>query len=284
MTEPNAAEEPTWKRPAVAFLLFDREAPTPAEVSAVLSEVFEGSYPVTAAHGDEPASVQVEDVTVVAQPTDGPVPGGEAEQYATDIAMWNGDTTPVATHRSHVVVAGLREEDAAEPEDPRLDTLRRELSVAHVTAALTALPGAVAVFVGSSGATLPAIPYRDVVTANPIPVPALVGVRAGWRDDELSCAYTTGLGRFGRADMEWLDAPMHPDALFGKLCDLVAFSLGSGVVLQPGQRVEVSDDEVLRCDVGTSPLTGWEVLQLVPDPDGDEDAGTAHENGETPAD
>lgn len=264
-----AAEDLSWRRPAVVFLLLDRAAPTDAEVTELLHEVFDGSYPVGAdAVGGAP-TVRIEDAVVAAQPLDGPVGDGEPARYTGELAIWNGGEDVVAGHRSHIVIGAERvggdpdgPEGEPEPMDPRLEALRCELAVAHVTAALTALPGAVAVYLPTAAATLPAVPYRDIVTSNPIPVPAMIGVRAGWFSEGRPYVYTSGLGRFGRPDMERFADGGHPGEVYAQMCDLLAFSLGSGTIFQPGQLLEVAEGSYLRVDVGVSEATGWQVLQL----------------------
>lgn len=271
--DPRTGEDLSWKSTPVAIVLLDRPAPGHAEVGDLLAEIFEGSYEVDPGTDDDPATgVSVEDVTVVATPLDLPVADGEASRYTANLAIWNGGESVVDTHRSQVVVAAFRlgqtgdDGEPGEPEylDPRLETLRCELAVATVTAALTALPGAIAVSVGGAATTLPAGPYRDLVAGNPLPVPALVGVRAGMQSETTSCVYTSGLGRFGRLDMERLDVAGPPGALYGQMCDLVAYTLGSGTVFQPGQALEVGGPQPLLTSVETSPFTGQQVLRLTP--------------------
>lgn len=273
VTDPRTGEDLSWRRPAVVLVLLDRPAPGYDEVGELLTEVFEGAYEVDPGRGDDPASaVYVEDVTVFVTPVDEPVADGEASRYTNDLAMWNGGEAVVDTHRSQVVVAAMRlgpvddhgEPTEAEYLDPRLDALRCELAAATVAAALTALPGTVAVSIGGAATTLPAGPYRDLVAGNPIPVPALVGVRAGVQSESTSCAYTTGLGRFGRLDLERLDVPAPPGAVYGQLCDLVAYSLGSGTVFQPGLTLEVGGPDQLVTSMETSPFTGLPALRLAP--------------------
>jgi len=267
MSSPEQPETVDWRRPAVAFLLFGGDAPAAADVEALLHEVFDESYAVTPAHGDEPVSITIEDATVVVQPVDGPAGDGEPARFTGELAIWNGGEDVVDGHRSHLVVGAERigtEGEPPEEMDPRLEALRCELAVAHVTAALTALPGALAVFLPTAAATLPAEPYRDIVVSNPIPVPALVGVRAGWFEEGRPYVYTSGLGRFGRPDMERFATEGHPGEVYGQMCDLLAFSLGTGTVFQPGQTLEVAEGEYLGVTAGVSEATGWEVLQLAP--------------------
>lgn len=271
--DPRTGEDLSWKHTPVAIVLLDRPAPTLSEVSGLLSEIFEGSYEVDPGTEDDPlTAVYVEDATVVVTLLDAPMADGEASRYTENLAIWNGGEAVVDTHRSQVVVAAVRlgpvgdDGEPTEPDylDPRLDTLRCELAVATVTAALTALPGAVAVSVGGAATTLPAGPYRDLVTGNPLPVPALIGVRAGMQSETTSCVFTTGLGRFGRMDLERLDVDGPPGALYGQMCDLVAYSLGSGTVFGPGQALEVGAPEPLLTSVEISPFTGQQILRLTP--------------------
>lgn len=269
--DPQTGEDLSWKQTPVAIVLLDRPAPGHDEVGELLTEIFEGSYEVELGTDDDPATaVYVEDATVIVSAVDAPVP--EAIEYTRDLAVWNGGEAVVESHRSQVVVAAFRwgpigdDGEPGEPEylDPRLDTLRCELAVANVTAALTALPGAVAVSVGGAAATLPAGPYRDLVTGNPVPAPALVGVRAGMQTETTSCVYTSGMGRFGRMDLERLDVDAPPAAAYAEMCNLVAYSLATGTIFQPGLTLEVGGPQPLVATAGVSPFTGQEILRLAP--------------------
>lgn len=271
--DPRTGEDLSWKSAAVAVVLLDRPAPAVDELAGLLGEVFDGTYTVEPGTADDPATaVHIEDVAVVATTVDSPVAGGEASRYTQDLAMWNGDEAVVDAHRSQVVVAGLRlgpvgdDGEATAPEylDPRQEALRCELAVATVTAALTALPGAVAVSIGGAATTLPAEPYRGLVAGNPLPVPALVGVRAGMQSETTACVYTSGMGRFGQMDLERLDVDAAPGDLYGQMCDLVAYALTTGTVFQPGQTLEVGGPQPLVTAVEDSPFTGRQALRLTP--------------------
>ena len=271
--DPQTGEDLSWKQTPLALVLLDRPAPDHREVGELLAEIFEGAYEVETGTDDDPATaVHVEDATVIVSTVNSPVPDGEASRYTADLAMWNGQEAVVDTHRSQLVVAAFRwgppgddgEPTAPEYMDPRLETLRCELAVANVAAALTALPGSVAVTVGGAATTLPAGPYRELVTANPVPAPALVGIRAGMQSESTSCAYTTGLGRFGRMDLERLDVTAPPAAVYGQMCDIVAFALASGTIFLPGQALEVGGPEPLVAEAAVSPFTGQEALRLGP--------------------
>lgn len=272
-TDPETGEDLSWKHTAMALVLLNRAAPEHGEIGALLGEVFEGSFEVQQGTDDDPATaVHIEDATVIISSIDQPVADDEAYRYALELAVWQGDEAVVNTHRSQVVVAAVRlgptgddgEPTAPEPMDPRVETLRCELAVATVTAALTALPGAIAVTVGGAAATLPAGPYRDFVTANALPAPALVGVRAGRQTETTSCVYTTGMGRFGHMDLERVDVDAPPDEVYSQMCDLVAFALANTTVFLPGQTLEVGGPQPLITTLETSPFTGQQVLHLTP--------------------
>lgn len=271
--DPETGEDLSWKHVPMTFVLLDRAAPSRDEVNELLAEVFEGAFEVRPGTDEEPATaVLVEDATVMVTPIDSPIPDGEASRYTADLAMWGGKEAVVDTHRSQVVVAAFRwgppgdDGEPTEPDymDPREETLRCELAVANVTAALTALPGAVAVSVGGAAATLPAGPYRELVAGNPIPAPALVGVRVGMQSESTSAGYTTGLGRFGRMDLERIEVPAPPAAVYGQLCDLVAYSLASSTIFVPGQSIDVGNAETLVAEAVPSAFTGQETLRLRP--------------------
>lgn len=311
-TEPDAPVDPktgeslAWRSPAVVIVLFDREAPSGAEAKELLEEVFEGSFEVATEHETDPetgeeasaTTVEIDGGKVYVIPNDVPVAEGQAEQAAQGIALWNGGEGVVAGHRSHVVVAGFADEpdldddaegagsaagenasgdaDDADSDsvDPRTVALRTELGVAQVAATLTALPGAVAVFVAPAMATLPAGPYRDLVVGHPLPVPALVGVRAGMQGETQSCVFTTGLGRFGRHEMERADLDLAPGDAFAQMCDLVSHLLGSGVVFGDGTTLEIGDALTLECTLGQSRFGPWQALDLT-----ESDRTTAPESG-----
>jgi len=271
--DPRTGEDLSWKQTPMALVLLDRPAPDHREIGELLVEIFEGSFEVRPGTDADPATVvRVEDASVIVSTVDAPVPDGEASHYARDLAIWNGGEAVVDEHRSQVVVAAFRwgppgdDGEPTEPDylDPRLETLRGELAVANVCAALTALPGAIAVSVGGAATTLPAGPYRDLVTGNPMPAPALVGVRAGMQSESTSSVYTSGMGRFGRMDLERLDVDAPPAAVYGQMCDLVAYTLATGTIFVPGQTLEVGGPSPLVTSAETSPFTGQEVLRLTP--------------------
>ncbi len=275
--DPRTGEDLSWKQTPLALVLLDRPAPGHEEIGELLAEIFEGAYEVERGTDEDPATaVRIEDATVIVSTVDSPVPDGEASRYTADLAMWNGQEAVVDTHRSQVVVAAFRwgppgenDDDDNEPTapeymDPRMETLRCELAVANVAAALTALPGAVAVSVGGAATTLPAVPYRELVANNPLPAPALVGVRAGMQSESTSCVYTSGMGRFGHMDLERLDVPAPPAAVYGQMCDIVSFALANGLIFQPGQTLEVGGPQPLIAAATVSPFTGRQVLQLAP--------------------
>ena len=146
--DPQTGEDLSWKQTPVAIVLLDRPAAGHGEIGELLAEIFEGSFEVERGSDDDPATaVHVEDATVLVSAIDAPLP--QATEFTRDLVAWNGGEAVVETHRSQVVVAAFRWGplgDDGEPTeagylDPRLDTLRCELAVANVTAALTALPG-----------------------------------------------------------------------------------------------------------------------------------------------
>src|SRR5699024_2075104 len=106
-----------------------------------------------------------------------------------------------------------------------------------------------------------------------IPVPVLVGVRAGRRSETTACVYTTGLARFGRMDLERLDVEAPPAQLYSQMCDLVALALSSGTDFQPGQTLELGESRTLVTSTEQSPFTAQQVLRLTAGLDGQSAAG-----------
>lgn len=268
--DPRTGENISWRTAALTMLALDRAAPSGEESLELLHEVFDGSYPVRRSPAfEQSAIVLIEDATVYVQPADAPIPNGEATDGAQGIPMWQEDTSALDSHASHLMILARREGDeGAEPEylDPRADALRCELAVAHVTAALTALPDSVAVYVPTAHATLPAVSYREIVTGNALPVPAMVGVRSGWHSETSASGYTTGMGRFGRHELQRIGVPGQPGELYGQLCDLVAYQLGTGTTFEPGVTLQLSEDLSLGTELVDSSFGPWQTLDLSPAP------------------
>ena len=268
LVDSETGENISWRTAALTMLAFDRAAPSGDELVELLHEVFDGAFQVRQnPEFDNSAIVMIEDASVYVQPADAPVPGGEATDGARGIPMWQEDASALDSHASHLMIlAGREGEDGAEPEylDPRAEALRCELAVAHVTAALTALPESVAVYVPTAHATLPAVSYREIVTGNALPVPAMVGVRAGWEDDSTASAYTSGMGRFGRHELQRIGAPGQPGELYAQICDLISYQLGTGTVFEPGVTLQLSEELSLRTELVDSRFGPWQTLDLSP--------------------
>lgn len=158
--------------------------------------------------------------------------------------------------------------DAPIGADPYVDALREELALATITAVLTTVESEpLGVWVPLAGMTLPAGVYRDTVVNAPLPIPALVGVRVGvyTESDEsqpVTFGFTTGMYRFGRADMEMVERPTPPQETLGAMFELVAFELGTTSIFEPGTPVDLQDGRVFDVAAGPSPITGWNLLQL----------------------
>ena len=76
------------------------------------------------------------------------------------------------------------------------------------------------------------------------------------QSESTSCVYTTGMGRFGQMDLERLDVPAPPAAVYGQMCDIVAYALANGTVFRPGQALGVGGPEPLLTEAAVSPFTG----------------------------
>ena len=84
------------------------------------------------------------------------------------------------------------------------------------------------------------------------------------QSESTSCVYAAGMGRFGRMDLERLDVAAPPAALYGEMCNIVAFALANGTIFTPGQALGVGGPEPLLTEAAVSPFTGQEVLRLEP--------------------
>ncbi|WP_333619249.1 hypothetical protein [Dietzia sp.] len=203
---------------------------------------------------------------------------------ARGIVMWQNRATDLLRVSSRIHVAGAvygpDENTGAVPgEDLPHDALREEIAVATITAALTAVSNTAAgsepigVWVPLAGLCLPAAVYRDTVVNAPLPTPVLVGLRVGIFTDDPSApideanppmtfAFTTGLFRFGRADLEFPRRRQSPPQTMGVALDVLTHELGTRSSYLPGTRIDLGDGRRFDVSGGRSRITGWTVLQI----------------------
>ena len=198
------------------------------------------------------------------------------------LVVWGGQAGRLLQTTSRIHVAGAvyaPDENSGKPVGAELplDALREELAVATITSALTILDAggaeAIGVWVPLAGLCVPADVYRDTVSHAPLPVPILVGLRVGVFTDDpdapidpenppLTFAFTTGMARFGRADLEFPRSAQTPPRTMGMALDVLAFELGTSSSFLDGEVVDLRDGRTFDVRAGDSTITGWHVLQL----------------------
>lgn len=198
------------------------------------------------------------------------------------LVVWGGNAGQLLRTTARIHVAGAvyaPDEQSGKPVGTELplDALREELAVATITSALTILDAggaeALGVWVPLAGLCVPADVYRDTVSHAPMPVPILVGLRVGVFNDNpdapidpenppLTFAFTTGMARFGRADLEFPRSPQSPPRTMGTALDVLAFELGTSSSFLDGEVVDLRDGRTFDVRAGDSTITGWHVLQL----------------------
>lgn len=214
-------------------------------------------------------------------PQDNPSFAGPLDA-ARGLVVWQNRASELLRTSSRVHIAGAvygPDENSGTPPgvDLPLDALREEIAVATIAAVLTTLDDGglepIGVWVPLAGLCIPAPVYRETVVNAPLPTPVLVGLRVGvFLDDPsapvdpenppLTFAFTTGMFRFGRADLEFPRRSETPPQTMGTALDVITFELGTNSSFLPGEKVDLRDGRVFTVTGARSRITGWSVLHI----------------------
>ncbi|MBO7515970.1 MAG: DUF4261 domain-containing protein [Lachnospiraceae bacterium] len=167
---------------------------------------------------------------------DRPIPDGEAEFHAQFNYMWKDAVAITKTHQAHMIVTVM---GAPNP---------MEAGVLFAKALTTFC---------RSGNTL-GVYYNDVVAEprflvdasalikqNQFPMLSLIWFGLGRSEHGVS-AYTCGLTKFGRDDMEIVDSSASPAELRSMLLDFTAYVIGADVILHDGETIGFTNEQRLK--------------------------------------
>ena len=245
-----AFTHPSPQGPPLGFVLADAPIDIDALFAALSDELPGGvsRHPIQTGDGapaGEMLAVDAQGVTLLLAPVASPVPA-EAALHAAHPVWWP-ETSAVRDHTHHVVITVARPQGAEIDHDA---ALHEAVMFSVIATIVLEQPQAVGLFYGSGGITLPAGPYRQMVTdaleAGRLPVEAWVTAWLTKHEDRFS-GRTVGLDAFGHAELSVEDSAHEASEVYGLLISLAAHLISTGDRLQPGASVGPSADE--RYDV-----------------------------------
>ena len=169
---------------------------------------------------------------------DAPVPDGEAETNAENNYMWPEAVAVTKTHKAHLIVA------VVEQERPLVDVAK---AFTKLCAVCTKQPGVLGVY--TSGTVFQPEFYQEVadwMKEDPQALPIMDWVFVNlYLSEKGVCAYTYGLGYFGKDEIEVLDAPAEASDVQDFLLSVANFVLYKDITLRDGETIGFTEDQIL---------------------------------------
>jgi hypothetical protein len=192
-------------------------------------------WPASAAHIQRAGSATFNREGILAAVTlvPGPVPDGEAEQYAANSLHWEGAMEAARTHAAHLQIAAMGTEGALETAKVFTQLCASCLTQPDVSAVCTA------------GAVFSSKFYREealLLKGEDYPVRDWIYIGVAKARQGFN-AYTYGLENFGLPEMEILESRWTPDALEDFLCETARYALRSGRPFHSREAVGFCRDE-----------------------------------------
>lgn len=183
-----------------------------------------------------------------------PVPENEAEINAQNNFMWKEAVEAASTHKAHIVVAVLGDEAGL---------MERGRVYTKIMAACTKQKYATGIF--TSGVVFePGFYFEAAQAMKKDMLPILNWIWFGlYATDKGVSGYTYGMDVFGKYELEVLDARAEGDKVYEFLLSLVSYILESDVVLQDGETIGFSKNDIheIRLSKGVA-LPGQETLKV----------------------
>lgn len=186
-----------------------------------------------------------------------PIAADEIDDACAAAWWWEQASEKLANHKSHLLVSL-----APSSEDP----IDRHLRLTRVVAAILAHCDAAGVYWPNAGivheprafAEQAAELSRDNIN------PALwIDMHISPSDDETWSLDTTGLGAFGRVEIEIPSTTRDPSAVYELCADVIRYLLASGEEIEAGGVISRNDDEEIEVRYGRSIFDEEiEVMQL----------------------
>lgn len=167
---------------------------------------------------------------------DRPVPQGEAEYHAQFNYMWKDAVAVTKTHKAHMIVSVMGATDPMEAGLLFAKTLTTFCRSANTLGVYYNDVVAEPRFV---------VDASSMIKQDQFPMLSLIWFGLG-RGEHGFSAYTVGLTKFGRDDMEIVDCPKDPGELRGFLLDITAYVIGEDVILHDGETIGFTNEQRLK--------------------------------------
>lgn len=164
------------------------------------------------------------------------VPNGEAEFHAQFNYMWAEAVSVTKTHQAHLIVTVMGKTD------PRASgTL-----FARVLSTLCKCENVLGVYFNDVVAEPRfMVAVSDLIRQDHFPLLSLVWFGLGRSGNGIN-AYTCGLTKFGKDELEILDSDKDPGELRGFLMNIAAYVIGEDVILHDGETIGVSNEQRVK--------------------------------------
>lgn len=169
-----------------------------------------------------------------------PIPNGEAESRAQGNYYCSDAVAIAQAHQAHLMVTVMQQFDT-----PAGEGAIALMSIYSKVVA-SALKQSHATGVYTSGTVFSADFYRAVcqqyLTANNIPIMVWVFIGLGQTEGG-SQAYTVGMEKFHKHEMEVLNSPIELQTLHGSLLSMCSYIITANLTLKDGETIGFSADE-----------------------------------------
>ena len=164
------------------------------------------------------------------------VPNEEAEYHAQFNYMWKEAVSVTKTHKAHMIVTVLS----------KTDPVTSGTLFAQVLSTLCKWENTLGVYYNDVVAEPRfLVAVSDLIRQDQFPLPSLVwfGLGRSWKGVN---AYTCGLTKFGKDELEILESDKDPGELRGFLMNIAAYVIGQDVILHDGETIGVSNEQRIK--------------------------------------
>ena len=184
---------------------------------------------------DEDTIVNFDKCRIVISKFPAPVPNEEAEINAENNWMWEEAVEVTKTHKAHIVVAILGNEE---------DLISRGLLYAKIMATCCKQKKAIGVF--TSGVVFePSYYMKSAEMIRDGELPIFTWVWFGlYRTENGLSTYTYGMKDFGKLELEILDADEDAGKLLSFISAIASYILQDDVELKDGETIGLSEDDI----------------------------------------
>lgn len=185
---------------------------------------------------------------------DVPVPGGEAEHYASANYRWQEAVEVTKSHRAQLLVSVLGQE---------VDAITRGILFSSLVATALADDNALAVY--TDGMVYQPSFYRGVVAdafqEEGLPIFAWVWFGVGQESDGQQGLYTYGMSKFGKVDMEvYSDRDL--SEVLEMLYNISHYVIASDVVLHDGETIGLTEEQKLAITLSPAINLNGDTLKI----------------------